>query len=201
MKPTDDMEEDDIKREPFLRALFAHEVVEVTTHPTEGVIDVAAAYATDPAAPDRKLFLCILHRGAADKPDGFWMQFVEGTALDNASVTTALGVWAARVFPELKAPSFLVRAYDDDWRAGWIPSSEVWAIREALSLVSDRESGRMLMVDPEAGETPRRAMIEHMINKCEKQSVPVERCRRLLDILDLDDQWTVERLERYRPAT
>lgn len=99
----------------------------------------------------------------------------------------------------------LVPAHED-WRAEALDSSEVWAIRETLSQAACYTDAVVAVLDGQAREMKRPEgrdahLTEYLIGKCEKNSVPVERCRRLLDILDLDASWTEERLARYHPAT
>lgn len=80
-------------------------------------------------------------------------------------------------------------------RAESLSSDEVWAIRELIAV------SRKPLAHPNddlPNDEDRKAFF--LIHKCEKNGVAVERCRRLLDILDLDTDLTVERLARYRRA-
>lgn len=84
-----------------------------------------------------------------------------------------------------------------EWRKESLSSSEVWAVRELIS-VCDRPT----QVEEKTWEPTSREASKalYLIHKCEKNGVPVERCRRLLDILDLDSDFTNERLVRYHAA-
>ena len=83
---------------------------------------------------------------------------------------------------------------DGGWRADFLSSSEVWAVRELISVLKEAPDSECPshMLDDRKGI--------FLIHKCEKNGVDKERCRRLLDILDLDSDVLDERLDRYRKA-
>lgn len=85
----------------------------------------------------------------------------------------------------------------EDWRAEHFSSAEVWALRETLAHVIARLADAL---EPAWHEKYSHSIVGYLIDKCAKNSVPAARVARLLDILDLDDEWTVERLKTYREA-
>lgn len=106
------------------------------------------------------------------------------------------------------------RTVGSDWRAESLSSDEVWAIRELISVLRkpyrdgddepDQNGVRWSRTSPPRADgslvdDDRKALF--LIHKCEKNGVDVERCRRILDILDLDTDVSNERLTRYRKAT
>lgn len=89
----------------------------------------------------------------------------------------------------------VLREADGGWRADFLSSSEVWAVRELISVLKGAPDSSE---DPSHTPDDRKGIF--LIHKCEKNGVDIERCRRLLDILDLDSDVLDERLDRYRKA-
>lgn len=88
--------------------------------------------------------------------------------------------------------------HDPDWRAASLTSSEVWAVCELIAVCGwDHD------VEDDPKHTKNECKALYLIHKCEKNGVEERRCRRLLDILDLDGSTSAvidERMKRYRKA-
>jgi len=87
--------------------------------------------------------------------------------------------------------------HDPDWRAASLTSSEVWAVRELIAVCG------WICHPDEEHLTRGECKALYLIGKCEKNGVEERRCRRLLDILDLDGSTSAvidERMKRYRKA-